>query len=413
MDMPASFSSLPPELVAKICSDPGLRKKDLIALRLTGKAQGIHASATKIFAKRFFTDVLLLWNKYSLETFVEICQHPIFGPSVRTIQLSCARYEEDDFYESVRELMDSHAGNARSEFLEDVRRLSERCVHEQFGSTLVSALLDRAFGHLARSNNSFVLAVSADEERSLGRSKVLGPQMGSAGWWVNPHAALGFLLFAAHRSDLKIRKIEFDVEAASTCDLDSHNFVFHEWQDLSSVRSISELTINLWATPNLNEYRNFGILQSLLSLAVHLKILHIRGNVFIGPNIDFRDLAKLISCLPLEELHLASIHMDRDIMTDMLEGLGSNLRRLKLLDLEIWGSWKQILLCIQQHNLHLHELEIDGADREWLWNTAVSGGTTKVRSEVEKLLQRRGNMLEDGESIELGLEYDSQSELDA
>jgi hypothetical protein len=105
--------------------------------------------------------------------------------------------------------------------------------------------------------------------------------------------------------------------------------------------------------------------------------------------------------------------MDRDIVTDMLEGLGPNLLRLKLLDCNITGSWKQILLCIQQHNLQLDELEIDGADRDWMWNPAVYEGITEVRLGVEGLLHARENMLEDEESIELGLEYDSQSELDA
>ena len=87
MDSPVSFSSLPPELVAKICSDTALDAKDLMALRLTSKVQGIHTSATKVFAERYFTDILLLWNKYSLETFVQISQHPIFGPSIRKVQL--------------------------------------------------------------------------------------------------------------------------------------------------------------------------------------------------------------------------------------------------------------------------------------------------------------------------------------
>jgi hypothetical protein len=68
---------------------------------------------------------------------------------------------------------------------------------------------------------------------------------------------------------------------------------------------------------------------------------------------------------------------------------------------------------IQQHNLHLHELEIDGANRDWIWSPAVYEGTTEVRLEVVGLLQARENMLKDDDSIELGLEYDSQSELDA
>lgn len=362
-----------------------------MALRLTSKSQGIHASATKAFAKRYFTDVLLLWTKYSLENFVKICQHPIFGPSIRRIQLSCARYEENDLEDSVRELLDQ--GHARSDFVEKIQQLAQRCDHdhEQFPYKRVEALLDQAFSSLAKSNNSFDLAVSADEEKSLGRNKVLGPQMGSAGWWANPHAALGFLLCAADRINLKVRRIEVNVEAPSPCELDGHDFVFHEWKDLDSVRSISELTVNLWVSPRLNMYRHdFGMVQSLLFLAVDLKKLHIRGNIFINMYIEFRPLAELISHLPLEELHLTGLEMDRDIMTDMLKGLGPTLRRLKLAECAIWGAWKQILLCIQQHALQLEELHISGAGRGWLGKTKVYEGADRVRSGVARLLQARG-----------------------
>jgi hypothetical protein len=170
MDLPASFSSLPPELVAKICTDPDLDKDDLVALRLTSKTQGVHASATKTFAKRYFTDVLLLWSEYSLETFVKICQHPVFGSSIHRIQLSCAHYDQDDFDQIVNGLrVKCHTPRY---FLQQIQRLCERYDAEQYDRSQVTALLDQAFGLLAESNHSFVLAVSTMEEKSLGASKI-------------------------------------------------------------------------------------------------------------------------------------------------------------------------------------------------------------------------------------------------
>jgi hypothetical protein len=262
-----------------MCTDPDLDKEDLVALRLTSKAQGIHASATKAFAQRYFTDVLLLWSKYSLETFVKICQHPVFGSSIRRIQLSCARYSEGEFEESVQELLDENPG--RCELVVMIQELAKRCDHdhEQFDPARVDALLDQAFGHLAKSNGSFVLAVSADEEKSLGRNKVMRPQMESYGWWADTYPTLEYLLFAANRNSLQIRKIEIDVEVASECELDNHSWVFEEWKDLKSVRSISELTVNVWI-PDGDFFEDLGMVQSLLSLAVHLKTLYIRSNVF-------------------------------------------------------------------------------------------------------------------------------------
>jgi len=398
MDQPATFSSLPPELVSTICTDPSLDKEDLIALRLTSKSQGIHASATKAFSKRYFTDVLLLWNKYSLETFVQISQHPVFGPLIRRVQLSCARYEEADFEDSVQELIGY--GHARDDFVEKVQQLAQRCDHdhEQYPSDRVDSILDRVFSRFTESGNSFVLAVSADEEKSLGRSKVLGPHMDSVGWWANPHATLNCLLLAADRSNLKIRKIEIDVEAASICELDGRDYVFHDWAGLKSLHSLSELTVNLWMPPDALWHRDLGMVEGLLLLAVNLKSLHIRSNVFFHNDTKFKTLAQLIKHLPLEELHLASLRMDQDIMTDILEGLGSNLRRLELSKCNITGSWKPTLLSIQQLTLKLDQLRISGTRRCWLKGSVAFEGIGNVSSGVEWLLRTREEMLEDDRS---------------
>jgi hypothetical protein len=95
-------------------------------------------------------------------------------------------------------------------------------------------------------------------------------------------------------------------------------------------------------------------------------------------------------------------------MTDMLEGLGPRLRRLKLSECAIWGSWKQILLCIQQHALQLDKLQISGTDRNWLGKSRVYKGTTRVRLGVARLLRAREKMYQNPDIYE----PDFQSELD-
>jgi beta-phosphoglucomutase-like phosphatase (HAD superfamily) len=106
-------------------------------------------------------------------------------------------------------------------------------------------------------------------------------------------------------------------------------------------------------------------------------------------------LAELISHLPLEELLLDSVTMHRDVMTDMLEGLGSTLRRLEITDCYIFGSWKHILLTIQQHAAKLEKLNISTIWRSWLEGSVEYEGIDEVRSGVEKLLQAR-QMVQDG-----------------
>ncbi|KAG9604109.1 hypothetical protein KCU77_g3705, partial [Aureobasidium melanogenum] len=106
MDPPTSFSSLPPELVTKICCDSTFEKEDLIALRLTSKSQGIHLSASKEFARRYLKDIKLVYTRHSLQAFMEICKHPVYGSAVQEVQLSYARFLPDCFEQESKDLFD-------------------------------------------------------------------------------------------------------------------------------------------------------------------------------------------------------------------------------------------------------------------------------------------------------------------
>jgi hypothetical protein len=101
--------------------------------------------------------------------------------------------------------------------------------------------------------------------------------------------------------------------------------------------------------------------------------------------------------------------MRQDIMTDLLEELGPTLRRLKLSECNIVGSWKQILLSIQQHTLQLDDLHISGTKRSWLKETVKYKGIFNVRLGLARLLQEREDMLQDVES-ESQLDSDSDDD---
>jgi hypothetical protein len=420
MGQQVSFSSLPPELVSKICSDPGLDKEDLIALRLTSKAQGMHASATKAFAKRYFTDVLLLYSEYSLETFVEISQHPIFGPSIRKVQLSCAQYDEEHFEDEVKNLLGQN--HERRELMRMIQEIADRCDHDhqQFDPDRASALLEQAFRQLAKSDNSFVLAVSTDEEKSLGRSEVLGPRMGSASWWSNPQVTLGYVLRAADTSGLRIRKVEIKVETSLYSEIENQNYILSEWTGMRSLRSLPELTYDM-KTTDFDDQRDPSMLVALLKLTPHLRSLRIALDDWTDEVNGLRPLVEQISRLPLEELHLDHVYMERRDVTDMLGGLGSTLRRLDVSGCSIWVSWKQVMLCIQQHCFRLDRLRIGGGNkRRWLSKSMLYEGSTEVRLGVAELLQARKDMYEidEGDIQTLGednvrrLKPDELSELD-
>jgi hypothetical protein len=206
---------------------------------------------------------------------------------------------------------------------------------------------------------------------------------------------LDCLLQAADKSGCRVRGVEIEV----TCDLDMslEDYSLDEWNEWESVRSLTELKLDL--PTEVYDYRNDdGLLYEMLSLTPHLKTLHIRVDPSDRDNHPLGTLTDAIACLPLEELHLVDLYLLEESMTDMLEGLGSTLRRLKISDCAITGSWKQILLSIQQHALQLDELQISGTDREWMGDSVMYKGVIGVRSGVIELLQIREEMIQIGES---------------
>lgn len=358
-----------------------------MALRLTSKSQGIHASATKAFAKRYFTDVHLLYNRYSLETFVKICQHHIFGPSIRRVQLSSARFKKNHFYETVGDLMEDEY-NTHSEFSDLIQRLAERCV-ATYNDPEVIAPLEQAFGLVAKSDHSLVLAAATDEEKTLGCSKVWSASNISMDHCsADSLDALDTLLKAADKSGCRVHGLE--IQTAVDLDQAMLEYLADEWEEWEVVCSLTELKFDLpVGIHRFGDQEDYGAFHELLSLTTGLKTLHIRSGLFPQDVDAFVVLAEPISCLPLEELHLTSLRLSRGTVTDLLEDLGPTLRRLKISKCEITGSWKQVLLSIQQHNLELDELIVSTTKRPWWTGTAAYKSITNVRSGVAKLLQDR------------------------
>lgn len=371
-------------------------------------------SATKAFAKRYFTDVLLLCNNYSLETFVKICQHPVFGPSIQRVQLSCARCDEQNFCEVVDDIKNKCSGPGQ--FVENIQSLYDRCESgEDSCDDHESALLDQAFSHLARADRSFILAVSTNEDKALGSRKIWTANEYSELWWADPFGALNLLLHAAQKSDCTVRKIE--IEAGFDCNRNLSNYIIDYRKGWNIGSSLSELTFDLSKIPADRPYYMdiegaTDLMESLLSQAAHLKVLRVRANKFTGDDNELKSLAQAVLNVPLEELHLTDVSMPQNVMTDLLKNLGPTLCRLELANCDITGSWKQILLSIQQHTLKLEQLRISGTRRFWLEGVAAFKGITNVRSGVERLLQTREEMFQDKES-EPDFDYTSYLESDS
>ncbi|CAD0105816.1 unnamed protein product [Aureobasidium uvarum] len=86
------------EVLNIIFGEPSLSKKDIKSLRLTSKE--LHPAATREFARRYFTNLVAVLSQNSLQSLVDICEHPLFRPyvlSVRflTTSLSLERLRRD------------------------------------------------------------------------------------------------------------------------------------------------------------------------------------------------------------------------------------------------------------------------------------------------------------------------------
>ncbi|THW51706.1 hypothetical protein D6D22_00641 [Aureobasidium pullulans] len=180
-----------------ICEHPDLNKDDLIALRLTCKAHGVHDAATKALG-RYFRDITVLFTRHSFQTLVDVCEHPVFGRSVRRIMLSSIRCGRDNIHHKRvinALLVKTHPYGYNDGFPEDLRRYKaknsatwlktlhdvsvriqsynsraqDEDVFAKRGDSLV--LLVQAFQSLARLDSSTTVGLTNQECHGLGRDQ--------------------------------------------------------------------------------------------------------------------------------------------------------------------------------------------------------------------------------------------------
>ena len=87
-EQPSFLLSLPTELVERIAchaDDAFPKERTLSRLRSTCKQLGNQVSPE--FAKRSLSEPFIMISRYSLQTLISICEHPIFGPYVRKVRL--------------------------------------------------------------------------------------------------------------------------------------------------------------------------------------------------------------------------------------------------------------------------------------------------------------------------------------
>ncbi|THX47444.1 hypothetical protein D6D06_09620 [Aureobasidium pullulans] len=87
-EQPSFLLSLPTELIERIaCHADDAFPKERPLSRLRSTCKQLCNQVSPEFAKRYLSEPFIMISRYSLQTLISICEHPIFGPYVRKVRL--------------------------------------------------------------------------------------------------------------------------------------------------------------------------------------------------------------------------------------------------------------------------------------------------------------------------------------
>ncbi|THY93130.1 hypothetical protein D6C92_05507, partial [Aureobasidium pullulans] len=360
MNAPASFTSLPPELVTKICRDSDLEKKDLIALRSTSKTQGIHASATQEFAKRYFEELRVMWTPYSFLTFCKICESPVFGPHVRTVKLSSVRIAVQDLWD----ILVQHRYRSYSSSTQDQIDLSTQRVEQHIRRYNMEIEMKKPAKKLfllcKLTATSLALAISTNEEGCIGANDTLTPlsideTVDSSLWDITLEDSMEFLLEAASGTNLETKDLRIE-----TCYFGGQLLAFSDNDSTESTAlwavcpGLLKLTIeaNIAGDADdlvIDERLTMASLQELFSHATKLSSLKLAGNLLMDAPDQFRRTMEFVNASNLEEIVLHVDHATGDGILILLKKASKTLRHLDIIAEEFTGSWVSVVCWIMDN----------------------------------------------------------------
>jgi hypothetical protein len=396
MDHPTSFSSLPPELVTKICRDSTLKKKDLTALRLTSKSHGIHLVASEQFANRYFTNIPLVYSRYSLQTFMEICKHSTFGPAVRMVRLSYARFLPRHFEEEIEDMSllfpSEYGSEERHKYLKNIRRLVQRCDDEEElkRSSCDEGLLAAAFTALSRWHHPLDLGVSSWESHALGRARLHSPDVlrENGHWECDILGTVALLCRAAALSECVVQRLLIQGDVWD-------NLIDSSAHSLSAMARLPELELDIWLPDVMDTVLTTGLedmVSKLLRNAIDLKVLYLGSD---QPYTDHKYLHKLFSILStmgVEKVSLTGVDFE---LSKPFEKRMESLRHLALYDCWIGASFPNVLRSILENSPRLEYFLLSGFSRTETRGKLEFKGAQRVADGINKLVQSSEDHMND------------------
>ncbi|KAI4757380.1 hypothetical protein E4T52_07528 [Aureobasidium sp. EXF-3400] len=378
--------SLPNEVLTMVCTDENLSANDLAAVRLTCKE--FHAAATKEFAQRYFKDPFVMMSEKSLESLVEICKHPVFGPHVSKIQMLNTRIHtywlqnlanEMVIAANNRQVVEIKRIKGQLQWLMDM--LEEQNDFKQSERPL--ELLNEAFSRLKGSGRSLMIGA----QRISMPYAPIGLRKAFSGCDEQPHeiflepdmiSMLQLLLDAVSSAGCMMQRIEIGVGDASWPSS-------RQWRQVESIRQerrpstmhAEELHLDLQWHRTDGHANNLS--PDLLPLIIenttrNLKRFSLRSDCdpdgFEGILLENVSLSDWYE--GLEEISLTKLCLQEQQLRDFLSVQGISLKRLNLSDLIIIGDWDRLISWVSR----TFELERFSLNRGYVlrnrrWNTTI------------------------------------------
>lgn len=362
----AMITKLPNELTAKICSF--LAKDELAAFRLVDRQTS--ATATREFAVRYFTTLIIMVSRYSLQALVDICSHPVFGGYVRNITFSAFRVEAGGLSELVTDFESGLDNNSLPEFNEaekDIQLFLSHCrenieLHNGDGAEYIAC----AFSRLDERNIPLKIKV---DSRPCGDA--IGTKRASQfdinGWYETTSLTVRMVLNGASQADCSLESLEL-LRDADEFDGRSDPISLKD-KDAESLRQLKRFTFHQHGVDSDGPH-DFASVEQITQRTESLQFLEIgfssRYNDVDGATTpEAFDFFEMHVVHDLREISLSRMVIPQEELLGKLDECKKTLRKLRLNLIGIRdGTWEHVLTWIY-HNLTLQDLELKDLFIPW------------------------------------------------
>ncbi|KAG2165359.1 hypothetical protein VTO58DRAFT_101742 [Aureobasidium pullulans] len=366
---------LPNELIKLVCSHADLSVYDLMALRRTCKLT--HEFSSDELAGRCFHSITVLMARSSLRAFIELSQHPRFGPFVKSINISPTSASAEglrvlpsatiplahETHPGFEDVVDAFVLGAQS--LDIMRTYLNRFREENELKTDGSAeqMLNIAFKAFAERKQDIRLSFSDQETNAVGAKHLLpNRDFGERTvWHLEWKETIARTIKAAFKQGCTIVEIALhetgrkDAQNNSSCCTDDIE------QELASVcAQLTCLTVDF-------EHRDIETtsrsIERMVSAVKDLSWLYLHQ---IGEFDDSnqRYMPEILDCVAatsLEQMSLGYCRMSQSQLTAFIEKHSATLHDLQLHEAcLITGSCMSLIAWIKDNLPCLKYLELDG-----------------------------------------------------